>query len=58
MTIGEKLLNLTAEYNAAVAHKEYMKAETGDDRVSVGREPSAIAADYEAALRELLAPAT
>jgi len=54
MTIGEKLLNLTAEYNAAVAHKAYMLAETGSDSVSMGREPSAIAADYEAALRDLL----
>jgi hypothetical protein len=57
MTIGERLLNLTAECNRAVEHKAYMLAETGDDvGVLMCRKPSAIVADSETALRELLSP--
>lgn len=52
MTLGEKLLNLTAEYHASLEARnpEYAAFEGQP----VGREPVAIAADYEAALRELL----
>lgn len=54
MTTGEKLLNLTIEYKAATeARSSEWAALPG---AAVGREPSVIAADYEAALRELLAP--
>lgn len=52
MTIGEKLLNLTAEYAAAVDAESY--AHLGG--VSALRAPVDIAAEYEDALRSLLVP--
>lgn len=53
MSLGEKMLELTVEYKAA-------KDSRADSWPSipgtpVGRDLEAIAADYEAALRELLA---
>lgn len=51
MTIGEKLLNLTAEYNLAMESRAY------DMGTPSGREPSVIAAEYENSLRELLVTA-
>ena len=48
MTLGEKLLNLTAEYSRSVESREYGMGNPA------GREPSVIAAEYEGALRELL----
>lgn len=50
MTIGEKLLDLSAEYNRSKEVREDWDAAN-----PVGREPQEIAADYEKALRELLA---
>lgn len=49
MTIGERLLDLTAEYNRSKEVRE----DWGTDNPA-GREPQEIAADYEKALRELL----
>lgn len=48
MTLGEKLLKLTAEYNRSVEAREYGMGKPA------GREPSVIAAEYEDSLRELL----
>lgn len=50
MTIGERLLNLTAEYNNSVESREH--SHLGGN--PIGREPKVIAADYETVLRELL----
>ena len=52
MTIGEKLLNLAAEYQQAKNNREGWGNTYG--AAPAGREPVAIAAEYEAALRELL----
>jgi hypothetical protein len=52
MTLGEKLLNLTVEYQAAVAARSEEWDEYGGK--PVGREPSEIAAEYEDALRALV----
>lgn len=52
MTIGEKLLELSAEYQQAKAVRDTYGQQYGGDLE--GREPSVIAADYEQALRELL----
>lgn len=49
MTIGEQLLNLATEYQQAVQDRE-----AGWGGNPSGREPVEIAADYEAAIRELL----
>ena len=51
MTIGEKLLNLTIEYQASLTAREWTHA-SGD--APAGREPSAIGAEYESTMRELL----
>lgn len=50
MTIGEKLLNLAADYNNALLGEATFGTGGG------GRTPAEIAAEYEATLRELLAP--
>lgn len=52
MTLGEKLLDLSAEYQRAKAVRDGWDQQYGG--ALSGREPSEIAADYEAALRELL----
>lgn len=51
MTLGEKLLNLSAEYQKSVASREAGAIYGG---VDVGREPSVIAAEYENVIREML----
>lgn len=51
MTLGEKLLNLSAEYQKSTASRESGDAYGG---VPAGREPAVIAAEYEASIRELL----
>lgn len=51
MTIGERLLNLTFEYKASTEARSPEFATVPGD--AVGREPSVIAADYEAALLEV-----
>lgn len=48
MTLGEKLLNLSAEYQQATASREW------DMGTPAGREPSVIAADYEDTILELV----
>lgn len=50
MTIGERLLELTAEYTAAKEARDHSHL-GGNPH---GRAPKDIAADYEAALKELL----
>lgn len=50
MSLGEKLLNLTVEYQQSVANRE----DGWPLGTPVGREPSEIAADYEIVLKELL----
>lgn len=52
MNLGEKLLNLSLEYQQSKANRSADWDVLGSPS---GREPSEIAADYEAALRELLA---
>jgi hypothetical protein len=47
--MGEKLLKLTVEYADSIEARSY----PGES--PAGREPSEIAADYEAAIKELLA---
>lgn len=49
MTLGEKLLELTAEYQRAVAGADWPQYGGKPER-----EPAAIAAEYEATVRELL----
>jgi hypothetical protein len=53
MTIGEKLLNLTVEYQAAVQLREDWGQQHGEDDLA-GRTPAVIAAEYEQVLKELL----
>jgi len=55
MTTGEKLLNLTIEYQESLANRS---GAWGVDGKPAGREPSEIAADYEAAMRDLIVPAS
>lgn len=50
MTIGEKLLELSAEYNRSKEVRE----DWGTNSTPAGRDPKVIAADYELALKELL----
>lgn len=50
MSIGEKLLNLTIEYAAAVEARDMYAELPGVPRE---RTPAVIAAEYEAALRKL-----
>lgn len=51
MTIGERLLDLTVEYQAAKAARDDWGPQFGGK--PHGREPVEIAADYETALKEL-----
>lgn len=53
MTLGEKLLSLTVEYQQSMV----ARSGWGDvfDGEASGREPAVIAAEYEEALLELLA---
>lgn len=53
MTTGEILLNLSAEYQDAVKARGDDWGLGGGDHVT--REPSVIAAEYEAALKSLIA---
>jgi len=50
MTLGEKLLNLTVEYRDS----QEARASAFAGSSPAGREPSVIAAEYEAAITELL----
>ena len=52
MTLGEKLLELTTEYQQA---KEARDSYGDLGGVHTTREPAAIAADYEAVIKDLLA---
>lgn len=52
MTLGEKLLKLNAEYLASTVAREEWGIYGGEKPSS--REPSEIAADYEAIIRELV----
>jgi hypothetical protein len=54
MTIGVKLLDLTVEYQDSVRVRTENHGVPAAGTFT-GREPSVIAADYEAAVRELLA---
>jgi hypothetical protein len=51
MTIGERLLNLSAEYQEALARQGYNGAYGIEPSE---RTPAEIAADYEAAMLELI----
>jgi len=51
MTIGEQLLELADEYRTSKQARAYDMADVSPS----GREPSIIAAEYEAKLKELLA---
>jgi hypothetical protein len=53
MTIGEQLLNLTTEYQAAVQLWEDW-GQQHDEGDFAGRAPAVIAAEYEQVLKELL----
>lgn len=50
MTLGEQLLNLTVEYQQSVDVRD---SKWGTEGAPAGREPSAIAADYEQIIRSL-----
>lgn len=52
MTLGEKLLDLSAEYQQSKTVRDGWSDTFGGK--PHGREPSKIAAEYETALRELL----
>jgi len=53
MTIGETLLDLTVEYQAAKERHEGWPSLPG---TPAGRTPQVIAAEYAEALKELLSP--
>lgn len=53
MTIGEQLLNLTAEYQAAVKLRDD-RGQQHEEGELAGRAPAGIAAEYEQVLKELL----
>lgn len=55
MTLGERLLGLSAEYSETLAARALSDV---IDESDIGRDPTVIAAEYEMTLRELLTPAT
>lgn len=54
MTLGEKLLKLTAEYQYSLETRSPSLDSYGGD--PLGRAPQEIAAEYEATLKQLLTP--
>jgi hypothetical protein len=53
-TLGEQLLDLTTEYQAAVQYRDTWARQV-EGFTPAGREPAAIADEYQSKLRQLLA---